>query len=285
MLVYALVEAPNAGWGSGQTIGLLAAAVALLGAFVVIEHRAAAPLVPFSIFRIRTLTGANVVGVLTGASLFSMFFFISLYMQNVLGYSAIKTGLSYLPLAVTIILAAGVASQLVTRVGFKPVLAVGMALIAAGLAWFGQISPDGGFVGDVLGPSLLAAAGLGLAFVPQTIAAVSGVEEREAGLASGLINTSQQVGGALGLAVLATVAFTQIDDAADEHGRRAEPDDAHRRLRGRVHGRGGNRAARADRDARVDPRQRQPRARCARRSHRGVAEPELRQTAVPPKLG
>ncbi len=218
VLVYALVEAPNAGWGSGQTIGLLAAAVALLGAFVVIEHRAAAPLVPFSIFRIRTLTGANVVGVLTGASLFSMFFFISLYMQNVLGYSAIKTGLSYLPLAVTIILAAGVASQLVTKVGFKPVLAVGMALIAAGLAWFGQISPDGGFVGDVLGPSLLAAAGLGLAFVPQTIAAVSGVEEREAGLASGLINTSQQVGGALGLAVLATVAFTQIDDAAASAG-------------------------------------------------------------------
>ncbi len=214
LLVYALVEAPNAGWGSGQTIGLLAGAIALLGAFVAIERRAAAPLVPFSIFRMRTLTGANVVGLLTGASLFSMFFFISLYMQNVLGYSAIKAGLSYLPLAVTIILAAGVASQLVTRVGFKPVLATGMLLIAAGLAWFGQISTDGGFLGDVLGPSLLAAAGLGLAFVPQTIAAVSGVEERQAGLASGLINTSQQVGGALGLAVLSTVAFTQIDDAA-----------------------------------------------------------------------
>ena len=188
-----------------------------------IEQRAAAPLVPFSIFRMRTLTGANVVGMLIGASLFSMFFFISLYMQNVLGYSAIKTGLSYLPLAVTIILAAGVASQLVTRVGFKPVLAVGMALIAAGLAWFGQISPDGGYVGDVLGPSLLAAAGLGLAFVPQTIAAVSGVEEREAGLASGLINTSQQVGGALGLAVLSTVAFTQIDDAAASAGGAPSP--------------------------------------------------------------
>ncbi len=213
-LVYGLVEAPDAGWGSAQTIGLLAGSAILLAAFVVIERRSAAPLVPFSIFRLRTLTGANVVGVLTGASLFSMFFFISLYMQNVLGYSAIKAGLSYLPLAVTIILAAGIASQLVTKIGFKPILAGGMFLIAAGLFWFGQISPDGGFVTDVLGPSLLAAVGLGFAFVPQTIAAVSGVEEREAGLASGLINTSQQVGGALGLAVLSTVAFPQINDAA-----------------------------------------------------------------------
>jgi EmrB/QacA subfamily drug resistance transporter len=214
MLVYGLVEAPNAGWGSAQTIGLLAGAAVLLAAFYAIERRAAAPLVPFSIFRVRTITGANVVGLLTGASLFSMFFFISLYMQNVLGYSAIKAGLSYLPLAISIILAAGVASQLVTRIGFKPVLATGMFLIAAGLAWFSQISVDGGFASDVLGPSLLAAFGLGFAFVPVTIAAVSGVSEREAGLASGLINTSQQVGGALGLAVLSTVAFPQINDAA-----------------------------------------------------------------------
>jgi EmrB/QacA subfamily drug resistance transporter len=214
LLVYGLVDAPDAGWGSTQTIGLLAAAVVLLGAFVAIESRAKSPLVPFSIFRIRTLTGANVVGLLTGASLFSMFFFISLYMQNVLDYSAIKAGLSYLPLAVSIIISAGLASVLVTKVGFKAVMATGMLLIAAGLAWFSQISVDGTFVADVLGPSLLAAVGLGFAFVPVTIAAVSGVEPRQAGLASGLINTSQQVGGALGLAVLATVAFTQIDDAA-----------------------------------------------------------------------
>jgi EmrB/QacA subfamily drug resistance transporter len=218
LLVYGLVEAPDAGWGSGQTIGVLGAAIALGLAFVVIERRSAAPLVPFSIFRIRTLTGANVIGILTGASLFSMFFFISLYMQNVLGYSAIKTGVSYLPLAVAIILAAGVASQLVTKVGFKPVLAVGMALIAGGLLWFSQISPTGTFLADILGPSLLAAVGLGFAFVPQTIAAVSGVRDRLAGLASGLINTSQQVGGALGLAVLSTVAFPQINDAAAEAG-------------------------------------------------------------------
>jgi EmrB/QacA subfamily drug resistance transporter len=208
LLVYALVEAPDAGWGSGQTIGLLALAAALIVAFVAIELRSAKPLVPFSIFSNRTLTGANVVGILTGASLFSMFFFISLYMQNVLGYSAIKAGLSYLPLAVSIILAAGIASALSTKVGFKPILALGMALVSGGLLWFSQISPDGTFLGDVLGPSLLAAVGLGFSFVPQTIAAMSGVVDREAGLASGLINTSQQVGGALGLAILSSVAFS-----------------------------------------------------------------------------
>jgi predicted MFS family arabinose efflux permease len=180
---------------------------------VAIELRTPAPLVPFRIFRLRTLTGANVVGLLTGASLFSMFFFISLYMQNVLGFSAIKAGLSYLPLAVSIIISAGLASVLVTRVGFKPIMALGMAFVAAGLAWFSQISVDGSYVGDVLFPSLLAAVGLGFSFVPTTIAAVSGVEDREAGLASGLINTSQQVGGALGLAVLSSVAFSTINAA------------------------------------------------------------------------
>ena len=147
LLVYALVEAPDAGWGSPETLGMIAGALALLGAFVLIELRSPAPLVPFSIFRLRTLTGANVVGLLTGASLFSMFFFISLYMQNVLGYSAIKAGLSYLPLAVSIILAAGIASQLVTKIGFKPVMAMGMGLVAAGLAWFSQISVDGSYRG------------------------------------------------------------------------------------------------------------------------------------------
>jgi sugar phosphate permease len=124
----------------------------------------------------------------------------------VLGYSAIKAGLSYLPLAVTIIVSAGIASQLSTRIGFKPVLATGMAFIAAGLVWFSQVSPGGSFLSDILGPSLLAAVGLGFAFVPDTIAAVSGVADREQGLASGLINTSQQIGGALGLAVLSTIA-------------------------------------------------------------------------------
>src|SRR5947209_7451668 len=211
-LVYALVDAQHAGWGSFQTVGLLALAVVLLAAFVAIELRSAAPLVPFRIFRSRTLTGANVVGILLGASLFSMFFFVSLYMQQVLGYSPIHAGLSYLPLAVTIIVAAGVGGQLVTRWGFKPILATGMLVIALGLAWFSQVSVGGGFLADILGPSLLAALGLGFAFVTSTIAAVSGVREHEQGLASGLINTSQQIGGALGLAVLSTLATTRTHD-------------------------------------------------------------------------
>ena len=208
VLVYALVDANNAGWGSAQTIGLLAAATALIVGFVGIERRSRSPLVPFGIFRLRTLRGANVVGLLVGASLFSMFFFISLYMQQVLGYSAIHAGLSYLPLAVSIIISAGIASQLVTRIGFKQVLAAGMVLIAAALVWFSQISANGSFLGDILGPSLLAAVGLGFAFVTTTIAAVSGVGDNEAGLASGLINTTQQVGGALGLAILSAISIS-----------------------------------------------------------------------------
>ena len=219
LLVYALVDANDAGWGSSQTLGLLALSTALIAAFVAIELRSRAPLVPFRIFRLRTLTGANFVGLLVGGSLFSMFFFITLYMQQVLGYSAIDAGLSYLPLALMIIVASGVASQLVTRVGFKPVLAIGMLLIAAALLWFSQVSVGGGYVGDILGPSLIAAAGLGFAFVTTTIAAVSGVREQESGLASGLINTSQQVGGALGLAVLATVANSRTDDLLASAGR------------------------------------------------------------------
>ena len=212
ILVYALVDANDVGWGSSQTLGLIAVSVALLAAFVAIELRAAKPLVPFSIFKIRTLTGANVVGLLVGASLFSMFFFISLYMQQVLGYSAIHAGLSYLPLALVIMASAGIASQLVTKLGYKPVLAAGLMFIVIGLAWFSRVSVGGSFTTDILGPSLFAAAGLGFAFVTTTIAAVSGVEENEAGLASGLINTSQQIGGALGLAVLSAVAISRTDD-------------------------------------------------------------------------
>jgi EmrB/QacA subfamily drug resistance transporter len=210
VLVYALLDANSAGWGSAQTILLLAVSATMLAGFFFTERRSAAPLVPFRIFRLGTLRGANVVGVLVGASLFSMFYFISLYMQQVLGYSAIKAGLSYLPLAISIIVSAGIASQLVTRVGFKNVMAIGMVLIAAALVWFSQIAVHGTFVSDILGPSLLAAVGLGFAFVTTTIAAVSGVDDREAGLASGLINTSQQVGGALGLALLSAVSTSVI---------------------------------------------------------------------------
>src|ERR671931_1125270 len=208
---YAFLDASSAGWGSAKIVGLLALSVVLIGAFVAIELRSRAPLVPFRIFRLRTLTGANVVGILLGASLFSMFFFISLYMQQVLGYSPIHAGLSYLPLAVTIIVAAGLGGQLVTRFGFKAVLAVGMLVVALGLLWFSRVSVGGGFLADILGPSLLAAVGLGFGFVTSTIAAVAGVDEREQGLPSGLINTSQQIGGALGLAVLSTIATSRTD--------------------------------------------------------------------------
>jgi EmrB/QacA subfamily drug resistance transporter len=212
LLVYGLVDANNAGWGSTRTILVLLGAVALVAAFVAIELRSKAPLVPFRIFRLRTLTGSNVVGLLLGAALFSMFFFISLYMQQVLGYGPLKAGFAYLPLALTIIVSAGIASQLTTRFGFKPILMLGMAFLAAGIGWFSQVSVGGGYVSDVLFPSLLAAIGLGFAFVPVTIGSVSGVAERESGLASGLINTSQQIGGALGLAVLVAVANARTDN-------------------------------------------------------------------------
>jgi EmrB/QacA subfamily drug resistance transporter len=213
-LVYALVDANDAGWASAQTLGLGGLAVALLGGFVAIERRTRAPLVPFpGIFRLRTITGINITALFVAMALFSMFFFVSLYMQQVLGYDALKAGLSYLPLALGIVISAGVASQLVTRFGVKPVLVAGLALTAAGLVWFAQVSPHGSYVGDILFPSLLAAVGLGLAFVPMTIAAVSGVRADEAGLASGLINTSQQVGGALGLAILAAIANGRTEHA------------------------------------------------------------------------
>jgi EmrB/QacA subfamily drug resistance transporter len=212
LFVYALVDANDAGWGSGQTIGLGTLSIALIAGFVAWELRAKEPLVPFGIFRLRSLTGANVTSVLLAGSLFAMFFFVSLYMQQVLGYEPLKAGLAYLPLSAGIIVSAGVASQLVTRMGVKPVLVSGLVLVAAGLLWFSQVSPDGGYLSDILFPSLLAALGLGFAFVPVTIASMQGVQEHEAGLASGLINTSQQIGGALGLAILATVATARTDD-------------------------------------------------------------------------
>jgi EmrB/QacA subfamily drug resistance transporter len=212
LLVYALVDTVSSGWGSSKTLLLLALSAVLLGVFVATELRSRAPLVPFRIFRMRTLTGANAVGLLIGAALFAMFFFLSRYMQQVLGYSALKAGLSYLPLALAIIASAGGASVLVTKLGFKPVLIAGMALIAIALVWFAQVPVQGDYVTDLLGPMVIAAVGLGFAFVPVTIAAVSNISADDSGLASGLINTSQQVGGALGLAVLGTIASTRTND-------------------------------------------------------------------------
>jgi MFS family permease len=217
LLVYSIVNANKAGWASAETLILMAISVVLIAGFFFIERSSKAPLVPFpGIFRIRTITSVNLVGLLIAMSLFSMFFFVSLYMQQVLGWDALKSGVSYLPLAGGIIVSAGMASGLVTRFGFKPILVAGMALTAAGLIWFAQVDVDGTYVGDILFPSLLIAVGLGFAFVPMTIGAVSGVEAREAGLASGLINTSQQIGGALGLAILASIANSRTDSLVSD---------------------------------------------------------------------
>jgi predicted MFS family arabinose efflux permease len=211
-----LVDAESAGWTSTQTLGLGALSLATLAGFVAWESRASYPLMPFSIFRLHTLRGANVVGLLLGMSLFAMFFFLSLYLQQVLGYSPLETGFAFLPLAATIMVSATVASQLVTRIGARPTLVAGMLLTGAALLWFSRASADGSYLGDVLFPGLVVAVGLGLAFVPVTIAAVSGTRPDEAGLASGFINTSQQVGGALGLAILVSIATSRTASAVSD---------------------------------------------------------------------
>jgi len=222
LLIYTVVGTHTHGWGSGRTLGSLAVTLVLLVGFVAREATAGAPLVRLAFFRSLTLSSANVVGLLTGASLFSMFFFISLYLQQVLGYSPLRSGFAYLPLALTIFFAAGGASALVTRVGLRPILVSGLLFVAMGLLLFSNIHADGTFLGDVLVPSLLVAVGLGFSFVSVTLAATAGVRPQEAGLASGLINASQQVGGALGLAVLSTLATTRTSDLlATAHGARS----------------------------------------------------------------
>jgi MFS family permease len=208
VLVYAISKAPDIGWGAGRTIALLIASGVLLVAFLVIETRNPSPMVPFDIFRIRTVTGANVCGFLLGAVVFSNFFLLTLYVQQVLGYSALKTGLTFLATAGTVVLVAGVSQALVTRVGPQPVMAVGLALITGGMLWYTQIPVEGSFVTDLLPGYLMVGIGMALSFIPMSVAALAGVEPQEAGLASGLINAAQQVGGALGVAIAATVAFT-----------------------------------------------------------------------------
>ncbi|MCW2994620.1 MAG: transporter [Conexibacter sp.] len=212
--VYALVQANDAGWTSLQTLGLLGAAAVLLGAFVAIEARVAEPLMPLDIFRAGPVRAANVTMVAAGAAMFGLFFFLSLYLQQVLGYSALEAGVSQLPLAGTLVLAAGLAGPLAQRFGIRPLLLAGLALFALGMAWFSRIPVDGAFLPDILGPSLLVGLGLALTFVALTIAAVTGVDDRRYGLASGLINTSQQIGGALGLAILTAVADHRTQTSA-----------------------------------------------------------------------
>src|SRR5215203_5373842 len=212
-LVYTITQANQYGWGSVETIGLFSLAGVLLAAFAAWEARAQEPLMPFSIFRIRTVAAANISGLILGTVSFSMFLMLTLYMQQVLGYSPLKTGVAYLAVAGTAILWSTVAAQLVTRIGVKPVIVAGMAFLTGGLVYFTQVSVGGSYIGDLLPGFLLIAIGLGFSFVPISIAALAGVQPAEAGLASGLINTSQQVGGALGVAVLSTIATTTTSDA------------------------------------------------------------------------
>src|SRR5918999_297609 len=213
LLVYGLTQSTNIGWSSPRTIGVLLASAALMAAFIVIEMRSRSPLVPLDFFRRRTPTGANIIGFGLGTMVFGMFFLLSLYMQQVLGFSALKTGVGYLAVALTAVAASGVAQALVTRLGVKPVLTGGMLLLGGGLVYFTQVSVGGSYVADLLPGFLLIGIGLGFSFVPISIAALAGTQAHEAGLASGIFNTTQQIGGAPGIAVLSTVATSWAKDA------------------------------------------------------------------------
>jgi EmrB/QacA subfamily drug resistance transporter len=212
-LVYAITQAGQDGWFAGETLGFFAVSLALLAGFVGWELRHPEPLMRFGIFQTRTVTGANVSGFIMGTAMFSMFLMLTLYMQQVLGYSAMKTGVAYLAVAGTAIIWSAVAAQLVTRVGVRPVLTAGMTFLTAGLVYFTQVSVGGSYLTDLLPGFLLIGVGIGFSFVPISIAALAGVKPAEAGLASGLINTSQQIGGALGIAALSTIATSRTEDA------------------------------------------------------------------------
>jgi EmrB/QacA subfamily drug resistance transporter len=214
-LVYAITQAGQEGWLSGSTLGFGAAALVLLTSFVRWELRQDEPLMRFGILRTSTVAGANVAGLILGTALFSMFLMLTLYMQQVLGYSAMKSGVAYLAVAGTAILWSAVAAQLVNRIGVKPVLLVGMVSLTAGLLFFTQVSVDGSYLGDLLPGFLLTGLGIGFSFVPISIAALAGVQPAEAGLASGLFNTSQQIGGALGIAALSTIATSRTESAVE----------------------------------------------------------------------
>src|SRR5256884_3960939 len=216
LFVYSISRAPDVGWGSARTILLLIASGALLVGFLVNERRVNDPLLPFHIFRVRTVAGANVVGTLLGAVLFANFFLLTLYVQNVLGYSALKTGVTFVATAGTAVVAAGVAQALTTRFGPKPIIAIGLALLTAGMVWYSQIPVHGSYASDLLPGYLMVGVGIAFAFVPVSIAALAGVAEREAGLASGLIKPAQQIGRAIGTAVASTIFTTHFKSLSSE---------------------------------------------------------------------
>jgi EmrB/QacA subfamily drug resistance transporter len=212
LLIYAVVDAPDAGWGSTQTLVVGAVALALIAAFVAIEARAERPLLPLGTFRNRMLRSANIGVVLTAAALFPMWFMLTMYTQDVLGYTPLEAGLAQLPIALLIIVSAAPTQQLVTRMGPRVPLAAGLVMIAGGLFWFAQLSAGGSFLADILGPSVLSGVGAAMAFIAGTIAATTGAVDDDAGLASGLLNTSQQVGGAIGVAAIAAIATARTTD-------------------------------------------------------------------------
>ena len=212
LLVYTISTAPQYGWGGARTVSLLAASAVLLAAFAVTEMRVEAPLMPLRIFRSRTLTGANAVSVLLGGSFFAFIFVGTLYMQQVLGYSALRAGLSWLAASLSSVAFAGLSQALVTRGSAKLVMASGMAMIGGGILWATQVPVHGHFWQDLAGPFLITGIGTAFAFIPVSIAALAGIADHEAGLASGLLNTSQQLGGAIGVAITSTIAATHFSD-------------------------------------------------------------------------
>jgi EmrB/QacA subfamily drug resistance transporter len=216
-LVYGLSNASSHSWSSVSTLISLAVAVVLLAAFALIERRSEEPLMPFSIFSNRNRSASFAVMLCIGISLFALFYFLTLYLQNILGWSAIRTGVGFLPMTIGIIIAAGITSQLVSKIGVRTPLIVGSGAAVVGMLWITRITVTSSYL-DILGPLILIALGLGFVFVPLTLTAVSGVKANEAGLASALLNTMQQVGGAIGLAVLATVAIDATN--SQEHGMR-----------------------------------------------------------------
>jgi EmrB/QacA subfamily drug resistance transporter len=218
LLVYAITEADRKGWLAAGTLAFFVAALVLLAGFYAWERRHPEPLMRFGILRIRSVSGANVTGFIVGAAMFSMFLMLTLYMQQALCYSPAETGIAYIASAATAIIWSAVAARLVTRFGVKPVLVVGLATLTGSLAYFTQVSVGGSYVGDILPGLLLAGVGIGFSLVPISIAALAGVQASETGLASGLINTSQEVGGALGIAARSTIATSRTETAVADGG-------------------------------------------------------------------
>jgi EmrB/QacA subfamily drug resistance transporter len=212
-LVYAIVKAETAGWGSVTTIGFFALSAVLLASFVVIELRSKAPLVRLSIFRVRSLLTANVVMFLVASGMFAMFFFNTLYIQRVLGYGPLEAGLAVLPFTAGVMVSAGLAAQFAPRVGVRPVAALGMMVSALGMLLLARLPVDGSYLVDVLPALVITSLGMGAVFMPLTLVATTGLEDEDQGLASGLFNTSQQIGGALGLAILSTLAASKTTSA------------------------------------------------------------------------